>query len=188
VDTLLVAIAVSSVTGLAALLVRAWTRDVRRTRRVLRKARVVPIAELVDGQLACVVGRIERDSDLIESLIEGRHCVAFDTTTNVFDGVNFTSPLRIEVTRRVVPFYVVDATGRVRVDTPQIALCNRPIARTDRYEERILEEGATIRIVGSVILTPVASDDGEHSFREQGASNATITGTAKYPLLADTED
>ena len=187
-DTLLVAIAVTSVTGIATLLLRTWGRDARRTRRVLRKAKVVPIAKLVDGQLACIVGRVARDGELIDSLITGRPCVAFDTTTNVFDGVNFTSPLRIEVTRRVVPFYVVDATGRVRVDTPQIALCNKPIAHSDRYEERILEDGATIRIVGSVILTPAVRADGEHLFREQGAVTATITGTAKYPLLADTED
>ena len=149
---------------------------------------MTPIAQLVDGQLACIVGRVERDAELIESLILHRPCVAFDTTTNVFDGVNFTSPLRIEVTRRVVPFYVVDATGRVRVDTPQIALCNKPAARTDRYEERIIEDGATIRIVGSVVLDPTASADGEHSFREHGAVVATITGTAKYPLLADLDD
>lgn len=187
-DTILVAIAVTSVTGLATYLVQIWRRDASRTRRVLRKARVVPIAKLVDGQLACIVGRVVRHGELIDSLIAGRKCVAFDTTTNVFDGVNFTSPLRIEVTRRVVPFYVVDHTGSVRVDAPQIALCNRPIARTDRYEERIVEDGATIRIVGSVSLTPAASSDGEHSFREQGAVIATITGTSKFPLLADTDD
>src|SRR3569623_1279043 len=32
--------------------------DARRTRRVLRSVRVTPVAELVDGQLACVVGTV----------------------------------------------------------------------------------------------------------------------------------
>src|SRR6478752_356042 len=75
-----------------------WRAAPRRTRRVLRKTRVTPIAELVDGQLACIVGRVEPEAAPIESLIARKKCVAFDTTTNVFDGVLFTSPVRIETT------------------------------------------------------------------------------------------
>ena len=178
--------ALAGVGGLVAA-IRSWSSAERRTRRVLRKARVVPIEKLVDGQLACVVGRIEVDSEQIESLISRTKCVAFDTTTNVFDGAEFTSPLRIEMTRRMVPFYVVDDTGRVRVDAPQIALSNRPIARSDRYVERVLVVGQRVRLVGSVVLDPSMSLDTEHHFRETGGVHATITGTAKFPLLADEE-
>jgi hypothetical protein len=165
-----------------------WRSAPRRTRRVLKKTRVTPIAQLVDGQLACIVGRVEADAESIESLIARKKCVAFDTTTNVFDGVLFTSPVRIETTRRMVPFYVVDETGRVRVDAAQVALSNRPVARTDRYVERVLLEGMRVRIVGSVVLDPTAANHVDHHFRETGAVNATITGTAKFPLLADSED
>lgn len=165
-----------------------WRSAPRRTRRVLRKTRVTPIAQLLDGQLACIVGRVERDNETIESLIAREKCVAFDTTTNVFDGVLFTSPVRIETTRRMVPFYVVDDTGRARIDAAQVALSNRPVARTDRYVERVLKEGMRIRIVGSVVLDPTHAGHAEHHFRETGAVNATITGTAKFPLLADSED
>jgi hypothetical protein len=155
---------------------------------VLRKTRVTPIAQLVDGQLACIVGRLEPEAEQIESLIARKKCVAFDTTTNVFDGVLFTSPVRIETTRRMVPFYIVDDTGRVRVDAAQVALSNRPVARTDRYVERVLTEGMRVRIVVSVVLDPTAAHHADHHFRETGAVNATITGTAKFPLLADSED
>jgi len=165
-----------------------WRSAPRRTRRVLRKTRVTPIAELVDGELACVVGKVEKDSELVESLIARRICVAFDTTTNVFDGVLFTSPVRIETTRRMVPFYVVDDTGRVRVDAAQVALSNKPFARTDRYVERVITVGMRVRIVGSVVLVPTAAGHADHHFRETGAINATLTGTAKFPLLADSED
>jgi hypothetical protein len=61
---------------------------------------------------------------------------------------------RVEVERRLVPFYIVDATGRARVDAPEAALCNAPIARSERFEERIIENGARIRLVGSVVHEP----------------------------------
>jgi len=177
---------VSGVAGVSFATLRTLeSRDVRRTRRVLRKTRVVPIAELVDGQLACVVGRVEIDGDPIESLIERRACVAFDTITTPFVGNDLTQPVR--VTRRLVPFYVTDETGRVRIDAPEVALCNKPVARGESFEERILEDGACIRIVGSVSLDPTLHTSSDHLFR-QGAFKARLTGTAKYPLLADVEE
>ncbi|HWO22850.1 MAG TPA: hypothetical protein VNO30_29020, partial [Kofleriaceae bacterium] len=102
-------------------------------------------------------------------------------------GADFTIPARVEVTRRMVPFFVSDGSGRVRVDAAEVALCNRPIARSERFEERILEEGATVRLAGSVSLEPTVSAQGERGFRE-AALKATITGTAKYPLLVDVVD
>jgi hypothetical protein len=80
---------------------------------------------------------------------------------------------------------VTDDTGRVRIDAPEVALCNKPIARGESFEERILEDGVRIRIVGSVSLDPTHTT-GDHLFR-QGAFKARLTGTAKYPLLADVE-
>ena len=159
-------------------------RAIRRTRRVLRKARVVPIAELVDGQLACIVGRVEIDGEPVESLVARRQCVAFDTITTPFIGNEMTTLVR--VTRRMTPFFVVDDTGRARVDAPEVALCNKPIAKGETYQERILEDGARIRIVGSVSLDPALAS-ADQLFR-QGTFRARITGTAKYPLLADVED
>jgi hypothetical protein len=176
----------SGATMVAYLVVRAWRSDARRTRRVLRRARVVPIAELVDGQLACIVGIVEVDDELIEAMASGRSCVAYDTTVQYFQGSDFTIPVRAEIVRRIVPFFVVDETGRVRIDAPHAALCNKPVARSERYEERIIEPGATVRIVGSVVLEPARSATGEHGFRE-GAWSATLTGSLNYPLLVDCE-
>jgi hypothetical protein len=166
--------------------VDAWRSDARRTRRVLRRTRVTPIAELVDGKLACIVGQVEFDGELLTSLITHTPCVAFDTTIQFFQGNNFSVPERVDVTRRLVPFVVADATGRIRVDAPQAALCNKPTAKSERFEERVIEPGTTVRIVGSVRLEPIASTDGEHGYRE-GATSATLTGSAKYPLLVDVE-
>ena len=70
-------------------------------------------------------------------------------------------------------------------DIAEAALCNAPIARSERYEERIIEVGARIRIVGSVVREP-ALDHAEHSYRELGTT-ATLVGSAKYPLLIDLE-
>ena len=159
-------------------------RDARRTRRVLRKARVIPIAELVDGQLACIVGRVEIAGEPIESLVIRQPCVAFDTVTKPFVGNAMMTPVR--VTRRMVPFYVVDDSGRAWVDAPEVALCNKPIAKGETYEERILVDGARVRIVGSVSLDPAPQTD-KQLFRHAGV-RARITGTSKYPLLADVED
>jgi hypothetical protein len=185
VEFAIVAAVLAGLSGTAFAFVRfSGSGDARRTRRVLRKARVVPIAELVDGQLACVVGRVEVDGELVESLIERRACVAFDATTTTFEGNEMT--MDVKITRRVVPFYVSDNTGRVRIDAPEIALCNRPVARSERYEERILEDGVMIRIVGSVALEPAMQGSCDHLFRH-GAFKARLTGTARYPLLADVE-
>ncbi|HEY4182173.1 MAG TPA: hypothetical protein VGM90_35260 [Kofleriaceae bacterium] len=161
---------------------RLFTADNARTRRVLRRARVVPIAELVDGQLACIVGTIEADGEPLVSMMSRTRCVAFDTSTSSLDG-NLVST---KVTRHAVAFFVVDKTGRARIDAPQIALCNKPTLRSDRFEERVLEVGATVRLVGSVSLDPTIATHSEHTYRA-GQFTATLSGTVKYPLLADTE-
>lgn len=172
--------------SLAYFVLDAFSSDARRTRRVLRRTRVTPIAKLEDGKLACVVGKVELEGEPLISLIARTPCVAFDTTIQIFRGNDFTVPQSVDVTRRIVPFVVVDATGRVRIDAPEAALCNKPISKSERYEERVIEPGATIRIVGSVRLEPAASASGEHGYRE-GDTTATLTGTAKYPLLVDVE-
>jgi hypothetical protein len=172
---------------LATFVLNAWQSDARRTRRVLRRTRVVRITDLVDGQLACIVGVVEPADDVLEAVISRQLCVAYDTTIQIFRGNDFTVPARVDVARRMVPFFVTDKTGRVRVDAAEAALCNRPVGRNARYEERIIEVGARVRLVGSVTLDPAASATGEHGFRE-GTLKATITGTTKYPLLVDLED
>lgn len=182
--------------ALAAYAVHRWRHDdARRTRRVLRRARVVPIADLVDGQLACVVGRVERDRELTESMMEHRPCVAFDTITHVVErDHDFAAPVSTKVTRHLVPFFVVDATGRVRIDAPQAALCNTPSGSARNWVERVIEEGATVRLVGSVVLDPTVAAtadsqtrSNETGFREQPWT-ATLTGTTRFPLLIDVID
>jgi hypothetical protein len=165
----------------------AWRSDARRTRRVLRRARVVRIADLVDGELACIVGVVQPDGEPLESVVTRRRCIAYDTTIQVFRNNDYTIPMRVDVARRMVPFFVTDATGRVRIDAAEAALCNRPVGRDARYEERIIEAGTTVRLVGSVTLEPTIVAPGERGFRE-GALKATITGTARFPLLVDVED
>jgi uncharacterized membrane protein len=55
----------------------AWFTDrARHTRRVLRRTRVPRIAELVDGKLACVVGTVEADGELLAAMATRRPCVA----------------------------------------------------------------------------------------------------------------
>lgn len=170
-------------------LVNAWRSDARRTRRVLRKTRVTPIDKLVDGTLACVVGKVELpEGEPLTAMITQKPCVAYDTTIQMFRGNDFSVPERVDVTRKLIPFVVVDGTGRVLVDAPQAALCNRAAARSERFEERLIEPGAMIRIVGSVRIEPERSNHSEHGYREHGAHRATLTGTSKYPLLVDVED
>ncbi len=165
----------------------AFRTDARRTRRVLRRARVTPIAELVDNTLACVVGTVELEGEPLIALITRTPCVAYDTTIQMFTGNDFTVPARVDVTRRLTPFVIRDETGCVRVDAPQAALCNRAVAKSERVEERVIVVGARIRIIGSVRIEPEASRTGEHGYRESGAINATLTGSSKYPLLIDSD-
>jgi hypothetical protein len=175
------------VVGGSAVLGWLWLRDydARRTRRVLRKARVTPVANLVDGKLACIVGTVELGDGELTSMVAQASCVAYDTTVYFFKGQSAGFPERVEVERRLMPFFVADASGRVRVDASAAALCNAPVARSERYEERIIQVGTRVRIVGSVVREPVL-DNAEHSYRELG-SKATLVGSAKYPLLIDIE-
>lgn len=161
--------------------------DARRTRRVLRKTRVTPVAELVDGQLACVVGTVELETPtLLTSMVTRKRCVAYDTNVYFFAGNASTVPARVEVERRLIPFFVRDATGMVRIDAAEAALCNRPEAKSERYEERIIAPGTKIRIVGSVHLEHT-NDHGERHYRQSSGTKATLTGTKKFPLLIDHE-
>lgn len=146
-----------------------------RTRRVLRTTTVSPIAELVDGKLACVVGTVVADAEPLIAILSRRACVAYEIVE-----------WRKGVRRAIVPFYVADATGRVRVDAGDAALLAAPVERGERFEERIVEPGTKIRIVGSVRIEPAVAGAREHGFRE-GATAATLTGTAKFPLLVDIE-
>jgi hypothetical protein len=164
----------------------AWRSDARRTRRVLRRARVVPIAELEDGKLACIVGVVEAEGEPLEAPISRQPCVAYDTTMQYFSDPNLTIVSRVEVMRRMAPFFVSDGTGRVRIDAAEAALCNRPIGRNERFEERVIRNGDKVRLVGSATLEPTLGASGERGFRD-GALKATITGTTKYPLLIDVE-
>jgi hypothetical protein len=161
--------------------------DARRTRRVLRRTRITRIADLADGRLACIVGRVEADGELVQSLMSRKPCVAFETVVQVFGSLDMTLPARVDVTRKLVPFFIVDESGRARVDAAEAALANRAIMKSERFEERVIEDGAVVRIVGSVILDPAMQAHADHAYRE-GAFKATITGTAKYPLLIDIED
>ena len=165
----------------------SWGSDARRTRRVLRRTRVTPIADLADGKLACIVGRVEVDGELVQSLMSRKQCVAFETVVQVFGNLDMTVPARVDVTRKLVPFFVVDDTGRARIDAAEAALANRPIMKSERFEERVIENGVRVRIVGSCVLDPTMQANAEHAYRV-GAFKATITGTSKYPLLIDLED
>ncbi|HEY5923740.1 MAG TPA: hypothetical protein VIV11_18790 [Kofleriaceae bacterium] len=161
--------------------------DARRTRRVLRRTRVTPIADLSDGMLVCVVGTVVAEGELAQALMSRKPCVAFETVVQVFGNLDMTVPARVDVTRKLIPFIIVDASGRARVDAAEAALANRPIMKSERFEERVIENGARVRIVGSCVLDPTMQANAEHAYRE-GAYKATITGTSKYPLLIDLED
>ncbi len=162
--------------------VRAWRNPAMRTRRLLRRTRVTPISELVDGELACIVGVVHVDRSPINAPQTGRPCVAYDTTTwHVDPAGTFT---RVQTARDMVPFFIVDDSGAAWIDAPEAALSNPAFTGTD-YEERLIEDGARVRLVGSVRLMP-SRRTAEVGFR-QFAVSATLTGSKRYPLLVDIE-
>jgi hypothetical protein len=156
----------------------------QRTRRLLRRTRVQPIAQVPDGKLACVVGRVELAAErTLRSLATQRDCVAYETKIYV----EWAGIVEVTVRRLAVPFFVVDASGRALVDAQEAALSNRPVARSALCVERVIEPGMRVRLVGSVVRAPIIDHAAEVGFRD-GATDVTITGTAKYPLLVDSED
>lgn len=187
-ESTLIALILTLGAGITGWFAHSWFgSDARRTRRVLRRTRVTKIADLTDGTLACIVGRVEAEGELAQSLMSRKPCVAFETVVQVFGSIDMTLPARVDVTRTLVSFFVVDDSGRARVDAAEAALANRPIMKSERFEERVIENGARVRIVGSVVLDPTMQAHADHAYRA-GAFKATITGTAKYPLLIDLED
>ncbi|MFT3694980.1 MAG: hypothetical protein QM831_17655 [Kofleriaceae bacterium] len=185
---LLAMLAAAPVVG-AAGLITYYLRsdDARRTRRVLRKTRVTRVRDLEDGLLACVVGVVEPEpGELLRAMISHERCVAYDATVYFFSGNNTTIPTKVEVERRLQPFLVRDATGVVRIDAAEAALCNRPAAKSERFHERVIKPGMKIRIVGSVHLEHTNTDE-ERDYRKASGYKATLTGTKKFPLLIDQE-
>jgi len=168
--------------GVVGIARRWWNSPISRTRRLLRRTRVTPIAELTGDVLACVVGRVELDGDGLIGPLSGRACVAYDHEIKTVDGPGMFTTTRVQ--RRVVPFYVVDATGRARVFAAEAALSNRPASRGPNHVERVIEPGMRIRIVGSVIVDPDFARSSERGYRD-GAVRFTLTGSARFPLLVD---
>jgi hypothetical protein len=172
-----VALAIGAVVAFAAAFgnpeLRVERRGLGRSRRVLRRAKVSRIADLVDGRLACVAGAVEPDGDVLTSILSRQPCVAYEI-------VEWKKGVR----RALVPFYVNDGSGRVRVDAAEAAILLEPSESGETFEERVVPVGARIRIVGSVRLEAAVTDAREHGFRDH-ARAATLTGTAKYPLLVD---
>ena len=154
---------------------RVKRSGMRRTRRVLRTTQPTKIAALVDGKLACVVGRVERDDEVLTSILSRKQCVAHEIVE-----------WRKGVRRAIVPFFVADDSGRVRIDAGEAALLMPPTVTGETFEERVVEVGAKVRIVGSVRIEATVADANEHGFRD-GATTAQLTGTSKYPLLLDLE-
>ena len=61
VDASLIALVLTVGAGVVGFVVHSWFgADASRTRRVLRRTRTTRIADLSDGKLACIVGRVER--------------------------------------------------------------------------------------------------------------------------------
>ena len=70
VEATLIALLASIGGAIVGFIAHAWFgADAKRTRRVLRRTRVTPIADLSDGTLACIVGRIEAEGELVQSLM-----------------------------------------------------------------------------------------------------------------------
>src|SRR5688500_6109762 len=111
--------------GIVAVTAQHWFgANARRIRRALRKTRVTRIADLADGKLACIVGGVKAEGASVQSLMSRKECVAFETVVQVFRrdmalkriGIEHTVFVRVDVTRKLVPFYIVDESGRARVD------------------------------------------------------------------------
>lgn len=90
--------------------------------RRLKRARPRPIAEVADGGMICIAGRVEPVEPLLVAPLTGRHCVFWAILVNEIS--RFLQTWELGHRDQGTSFLVVDATRRARVipDGARVAL------------------------------------------------------------------
>jgi hypothetical protein len=148
----------------------------------------VKIADCQDGQLAMIVGKVVAMTELVETPITGRPCVAYvvvgkfrqwrrrekiaTTTFAVDDG---TARAIVEADDVALELEM----GRNRIDsrrarTDRATLRALGMAGVDRLYEGALEEGVTVAVFGEVQLLSVAGTSPTSGYRDGHVTHVKI--------------
>jgi len=110
---LIVAIVVSAAVAFPAAI--WWAQPRTRARRLLRKVRNVPIAEIKDGAWVKVTGAAHAIGPIATALVSRRDCIGFQVQVQQLEGMSAGIVLRRE---SCPTFAITDETGTVEVDGP----------------------------------------------------------------------
>jgi len=115
------------IAGVAYMLDRMQAPDAVKVRKILARARIVPIDKTEDGAIAVVRGTVAPlDGELIAP-ISGRRCVCWLV---VFDEVGSPDFVELGRSQEVVPFLVRSAEGTARVVPERAVLGPMPLIRS----------------------------------------------------------
>lgn len=159
-------------------------------RRALRRARTTPIAEVQDGTIARITGRVRIEGEPLRAPFTARECAAWtvdvDAKALEHHGPLVQKALRDQDSRS---FYVEDETGRalVKAVTPKMALVDDFRVESGRLDpaEAVLEaflnrHGASAK--------DVTGRDRELTYQEgvlEEGEEATVLGVAHWQASAD---
>lgn len=101
---------------LVALVLSWWFSEAAKIRRALRAARRVPIAEVREGEVVRVTGRVRGVSELLRAPLSGRPCVFFEVTVEEYRSSGKSGRwVRILREQEAMDFLVEDGTGKALV-------------------------------------------------------------------------
>ncbi|MBK9033024.1 MAG: hypothetical protein IPL61_17440 [Myxococcales bacterium] len=181
---------------------------VRRARRLARTVTRATIATAAEGGSVRVVGAVVATHATLTAPMTGRRCAGYEVEIALYVGGRAPWSL-VALERRSSDLVIADATGVAIVElagaviddevslrighagaaTPDmLALCARVDAPPPgrgrlRYQERALEVGAEVAVIGRAVREP--DPDGHHrvtGYREGPPTRLRFTGTAARPL------
>ena len=163
-ELLLLALGVFGVAAIGGAMAGLFDKH-ERIRRLLRRARTIPIRDVRDGQVAKVVGRVRPPGEPLIAPLTGRKCVYWEIEVTEWEG---TRARQITRTHDQRDFVIEDGTGRALVATRRSAIAAKIDARWARHDDENARAREALRALG------IKAYDGVGAARQLTYSEAVI--------------
>lgn len=128
-----------------------WMSADARVRRELRQARRVALADVKDGEIVRVTGRVRAIETGLRAPLSGRHCVYYLATAEPVHDRRGSSGWGEVREERYVDFLVEDASGAARVSmrAPRVAIVRDLHTRSGTFDDANEAEEVFLRRYGA---------------------------------------
>jgi hypothetical protein len=144
VELLLLALGVFGVAAIGGAMAGLFDKN-ERIRRLMRRARTIPIRDVRDGQVAKVVGRVRPPGDPLIAPLTGRPCIYWEIEVTEWEG---THARQITRTHDQRDFLIDDGSGRALIQLRRAAIAARVDARWARHDDADERTRGALRALG----------------------------------------